>query len=404
MEIAISNIMEKINSTMINYLNLDKSTWEVVRFGDVVKEVRETSQNHIADGIDHVVGLEHLSPLDIHIRSWGNIADSTTFSRRFRKGQVLFGRRRAYQRKAVVADFDGICSGDIIVMEAIEDKLDPNLLPFLVHSEGFYNWAVSTSAGSLSPRTKFKSLAEYEFRLPPGDVQKKLAELLWAVDDLTEKLVIQRDYLNTIFSARVDDLIWNKDYPKAKLVTISVLSKGLQDGDWIESKDMSPSGVRLIQLADIGEGVFIDKSQRYVSEETFEKLNCFEILPGDLLLARMPDPIGRTCEIPDIGQKMITAVDCCIIRVNEKENDKSYCLYMLNSAIMRKNIISLSSGSTRQRISTTNLRNMLVPKPNKKDQQSIAKQLNIIHSNLDITNEHIAHTGLLITHILNSLL
>ncbi|MDD3006028.1 MAG: restriction endonuclease subunit S [Candidatus Pacebacteria bacterium] len=176
--------------TSKNLAKLDRSTWEVVRFGDVVKEVRETSQDHIADGIDHVVGLEHLSPLDIHIRSWGNIANSTTFSRRFRKGQVLFGRRRAYQRKAAIANFDGICSGDIIVMEAIEDKLDPNLLSFLVHSEGFYNWAVSTSAGSLSPRTKFKSLAEYEFRLPPRDVQKKLAELLWVVDEVRESLVL----------------------------------------------------------------------------------------------------------------------------------------------------------------------------------------------------------------------
>src|SRR5690606_3389314 len=104
-----------------------------------------------------------------------------------KKGQVLFGRRLAYQRKAALAEFDGICSGDIIVMEANENKLEPDLLPFLVHNDEFFKWAVNTSAGSLSPRTKFKHLAEFEFKLPPLPVQKKITALLWKLDKLKEK-------------------------------------------------------------------------------------------------------------------------------------------------------------------------------------------------------------------------
>lgn len=164
---------------------VDPSRWELVEFGDVVREVRDVVKHNQGVLDFRVVGLEHLTPDDIHIRSWDTPGTETTFTKRFAKGHVLFGRRRAYQRKAGIAEFDGICSGDIIVMEA-KDRLDPSLLPFLVHGDRFFKWAISTSAGSLSPRTKFKDLAKFELRLPPLPIQKRLAELLWAIDSLMQ--------------------------------------------------------------------------------------------------------------------------------------------------------------------------------------------------------------------------
>jgi len=162
-------------------LQLDKSDWKPVTFGDVVKEVRQSTKDPAADGIERVVGLEHIEPECIHLRNWASIEDETTFTKVFRKGHVLFGRRRAYLKKAALADFDGICSGDITVMEAKDDLL-PELLPFLVCNDKFFDYAVQHSAGGLSPRTKFKDLANYEFLIPPTGQQAKLAELLWAAD------------------------------------------------------------------------------------------------------------------------------------------------------------------------------------------------------------------------------
>lgn len=179
------NTLEKQISNI--FKQQDRSGWKEVRFGDIANEIKETSLNLGLDGIQHVVGLEHITPHDIHIRNWGNIESSTTFTRKFSKGQVLFGRRRAYQRKAALAEFDGICSGDIIVLSANDEKIEPSLLPFIVHGEKFWEWAVSTSAGSLSPRTKFKHLAEFKFNLPPRAIQKKLSELLWKIDQLQEQ-------------------------------------------------------------------------------------------------------------------------------------------------------------------------------------------------------------------------
>ena len=132
-----------------------------MRFDKVARNQSDAESDPRAAGVERFVGLEHLDPRDLRIRSWGSIADGTTFTRVFRAGQVLFGKRRAYQRKAAVPDFDGVCSGDIYVFAANEKRLIPELLPFLVQSEGFATHAENTSEGSLSPRTKWKYLAEY---------------------------------------------------------------------------------------------------------------------------------------------------------------------------------------------------------------------------------------------------
>ncbi len=133
-----------------------------MKFGDVVKlEYRPLRRSCSPKGIERYVGLEHIEPEDLRIRRWGLVAEGTTFTNRFKPGQVLFGKRRAYQRKVAVADFAGVCSGDIYVFEPKNDRLLPELLPFLCQTDGFFEHAVGTSAGSLSPRTNWTQLAEY---------------------------------------------------------------------------------------------------------------------------------------------------------------------------------------------------------------------------------------------------
>lgn len=161
--------------------------WSMVKFGHVVHLNRDTAKNPEADGIERYVGLEHISPGDPRVRSWGDVAEGTTFTNRFRPGQVLFGKRRAYQRKVAVADFEGVCSGDIYVLEpADSNTLHPDLLPFICQSEAFFERAVGTSAGSLSPRTNWKSLAAYEFSLPPMAEQERLVDLLSSAAGVVE--------------------------------------------------------------------------------------------------------------------------------------------------------------------------------------------------------------------------
>ena len=189
----------------MNDITIDKTGWKKWRFDEVCRQVNTSSKDPVADGLEHVIGLEHIEPGNLHITKWDTLEKETTFTRKFVKGQVLFGRRRAYQRKVAYAEFDGICSGDILVFEAIEENLLPELLPFLIQSDGFFEKALATSAGSLSPRTKFKELADYEFLLPPKAEQKRLAELLWAADELVEKEKREREKVEMYKTSVSDD-------------------------------------------------------------------------------------------------------------------------------------------------------------------------------------------------------
>lgn len=156
-----------------------------VKLNDVAIEARETWKQNKTDV--PVVGLEHLEPDEIWLKRWDLNPEENTFTKGFKKGQLLFGRRRAYQKKMSVASCDGICSGDITVIAARPEKILPELLPFYLRTDAFFDFAVRGSGGSLSPRVKWSHISDYEFDLPPMDEQKKLAELLWAANDLKEK-------------------------------------------------------------------------------------------------------------------------------------------------------------------------------------------------------------------------
>lgn len=165
-----------------------------VKLGEVAEEVRGNWRGETTDV--PIVGLEHLDPDEIWLKRWEVNPDENTFSKAFRKGQLLLGRRRVYQKKLSVAPCDGICSGDITVIAAKGDKILPELLPFYLRSELFFDYAMQGSAGSLSPRVKWAHLADYEFDLPPIEKQRELAELLWAANDLKEsykKLIVATD-------------------------------------------------------------------------------------------------------------------------------------------------------------------------------------------------------------------
>lgn len=167
-----------------------KPGWRMVKFGDVVKNANLVERDPEANGVDRIVGLEHIDPENLHIRRWNSVADGTSFSRKFVPGQTLFGKRRAYQHKVAFAEFAGICSGDILTFESKNKKvLLPELLPFICQSDAFFDHALDTSAGSLSPRTSWTALQNYEFPLPPLDEQKRIVEILWAADEAMEHFV-----------------------------------------------------------------------------------------------------------------------------------------------------------------------------------------------------------------------
>lgn len=148
------------------------------------------------------------------------------------------------------------------------------------------------------------------------------------------------------------------------------------DGDWVESKDQDPNGdVRLIQLADIGDGFYIDKSSRFLNKETAKRLKCTYLKEGDILVARMPDPLGRACIFPKSEMPSVTVVDVCIIRPNQKKVDNRWLMHTINSPVMRQRISEYVTGTTRQRISRGNFSKLKISVPPLAEQRRIASIL-----------------------------
>lgn len=137
---------------------------------------------------------------------------------------------------------------------------------------------------------------------------------------------------------------------------MSSLFEKFDDGDWIEAKDQSTEGVRLVQTGNIGVTDFIDKpdNKKWISEETFEQLHCEEIFPGDILISRLPEPAGRACIVPETGTRMITAVDCTIARTSS-ENSSDFIVQCLSTPGYFNWVNTCLAGGTRQRISRSTL-------------------------------------------------
>lgn len=220
--------------------------------------------------------------------------------------------------------------------------------------------------------------------LPHIDEQKKVGEYLTLFDHLItlhqqklEKLIqIKETLLDKMFPRKGQEVPeirfegFFEPWEQRKLASLFVL---FTDGDWIESKDQSDSGVRLIQTGNIGVTEYLDKpsNKKWITKDTFDQLHCEEVLPGDILISRLPDPAGRACIIPFLGTKMITAVDCTIARTAPDVSNQFLVQYLSSQAYFDE-VNACLAGGTRQRISRNNLAEISIPIPTeKKEQESI---------------------------------
>ena len=216
-----------------------------VKLGDVAQEYKATVKD--CSNLP-IVGLEHLTPGEIALERWDEGTENT-FTKGFKKGQMLFGRRRAYLKKAAVAPFDGVCSGDITVIEAIPGKILPELLPFIIQNDLLFDYAVGKSAGSLSPRVKWVDLKDYEFELPEIEKQTSLVDLLKAAHATRkayqEQIKATDDLVKSQFIEMFGNPIMNnKGWPTKKLSEVApeytpVIPQ--QDQYWLLNLDMIES-------------------------------------------------------------------------------------------------------------------------------------------------------------------
>ena len=345
----------------------------IVKFGDIVRDVK-INVDRTNNPYDYYVAGDHMDSEDLTIHRRGNFATDDVgpaFTRIFKPGQILYGSRRTYLKKVAVADFNGICANTTFVLESKDESVFiTHLLPFIMLSDTFTRWSIAHSKGSTNPYVLFSDLADYEFDLPSIEDQRMLADKLWAAYRLKESY----KKLLTATQEMVKSQFIEMFGACKKHISLSSLCNVFQDGDWIESKDQSETGIRLIQTGNVGNGIFKDKGEkaRYISEETFKRLNCTEIFEGDILVSRLPDPVGRACVMPIGLGKCITAVDCTIIRLGDKILPE-YLLWFTRTPDYSMQIKKVLSGTTRLRVSRANLGNIQIPLPDIEQQSEFCK-------------------------------
>lgn len=322
--------------------------WTRVKFGEVVRNVNENSRDLAGDGLDRIVGLDHLDPGSLRLVRWDSLEelpDGTTFTRRFKPGQVLFGKRRAYQRKVAVPDFEGVCSGDILVFEPSNERMLAEFLPYLVQSDGFFDHALGTSAGSLSPRTKWADLAKYEFALPPLEEQQRIADLFSCIDRRTEALRLAARTAGSLASSLFDSLTAASGIKATHLKDVAEWRRGysFKGSDYAER-----DGFPFLTLASVARGGgYRSDGLKFLKSEP--KSSCVAT-SGDLLIANTDltpgrEFIGRPFLLPDDVGVAGFSHHLSFISLQDKSL-REWLYWELQSPASRRFVRSIARGST----------------------------------------------------------
>ncbi len=338
-----------------------------VFLGDVAVEHKEICKGS-KDGYP-IVGLEHLVPEEITLTTWDEDSDNT-FTKMFRKGDVLFGRRRAYLKKAAVAPFDGICSGDITVIEAKPDRILPELLPFIIQNDALFDFAVGKSAGSLSPRVKWEHLKNYEFELPDMDKQKELAELLWAIDDTKksyQKLITATDEL--VKSRFIEMFVIGNPYPREALKKYITQVRGVSYKPVDLRTSLTKDSVLLLRANNISEGRLNHDKVQYVSAGKVSKAQL--ITEGDIIMCGSSgslEHVGKVALCSKSVEGETFGAFCKLIRAIGALHPEYIAAYF-GTEEYRKIIMQLACGSNINNIKTEHIDDLQIPIPDDDAQQ-----------------------------------
>ena len=336
--------------------------WEQRKFSDVVD---------IGSGMDY----KHLGEGDIPVYGTGGYMLSVDAALSEDKDAIGIGRKGTIDKPYILrAPFWTV---DTLFYCIPKDGYDLDFISCLFQNVDWRKKDESTGVPSLSKVI----INNVETAVPSFEEQRKIGDYFKGIDNLItlqqrkyEKLVnVKKSMLEKMFpreGAKVPEIRFEGFTDDWEQRELSSLCEKFTDGDWIESKDQSDSGIRLVQTGNVGVARFLDKpnNQKWISEDTFYRLHCEEVFPGDILISRLPEPAGRACIMPVLTTKMITAVDCTIVRTMQDVSNKFLVQY-LSSQDYFKEVNTCLAGGTRQRISRSNLADFVVPVPVDKDEQ-----------------------------------
>ena len=377
----------------------NRKNWSRLRFGDIVENVNERVEPSTAAEAIYV-GLDDLDSGSLHIRRWGKGSDVIGTKLGFRKGDVIFGRRRAYQRKLAVAEVDGICSAHAMVARAKPKVILPEFLPFLMMSDKFMNRAVDISVGSLSPTINWTTLKLEEFDLPPLDQQRRIAEILWAVDETfvayEETTRTSREAIN----AKLVDFLGNGGNGKSKTrFAVKALSEivFLQTG--VAKGKKYPSSVQTVELpylrvANVQAGR-LDLSEMKTIVVPKAEQKRFQLQEDDVVICEGGDfdQVGRGTiwrgEVPDCLHQ--NHVFC--LRANRSLLLPEFLTLQLGSSYGKKYFLSCAKKTSNlASINSTQVKAFPFQLPTLTEQQRFVREIEQLQSVTDALELHLKST------------
>ena len=341
----------------------DRTGWKRVRFGDVVKQLKE-QVNPEADGIKRYVAGEHMETENVHIRKWGTVGDGylgPAFIRGFRKGQVLYGSRRTYLKKVAVAEWDGVTANTTFVLETDEGRMLQELLPWLMLSERFTKHSVQESKGSTNPYINFPDIAKFEFDLPPLDQQRRIAEILWAVDE-----VIQRSEELHTSVLKAKDFFFDQELNTGTanapqtIQNLGAALKKIVAGKSPKASNMPASlgeyGVLKVSAA--GDGRYTEtENKALLNPNDFD--SSIEVKTGMILVTRcnaVLTGIGRACAVEQTRPGLMLSDKTLQLIPNDEIVDKIFLLQGLRSEPYRGFIERSANGTDAKNVSQETLK------------------------------------------------
>jgi len=372
-EMAAQTRKDKSNPDWAQLPLFDRSKWKRVRFGDVVKQMK-VQVDPEADGVERYVAGEHMETENVHIRKWGTVGDGylgPAFIRGFRKGQVLYGSRRTYLKKVAVAEWDGVTANTTFVIEAVEGKLLQELLPWIMLSERFTKHSVQESKGSTNPYINFPDIAKYEFDLPPLDQQRRIAEILWAVDEKLQRSIDVRRVTEQA-QASFSFSVWSDS--KLKRIPLAGLCIKVQDGTHFSPKSTMGT-FRYLTSKNIRDGYLDLTNCGYISEEEHKGIyRRADVRKGDVVLTKDGANTGN-CTLFDLEEEVSLLSSVAFIRTNPEKLDALYLSAYLRSAFGWNYIRQNMKGSAITRITLEQIRDIPIPALQLPKQRIVSKRM-----------------------------
>ncbi len=322
---------------------ISKAGWTRVRFDQIATQINDRVDNPAEAGVERYVGLEHLDPDSLRIRRWGEPTDVESTKLRFQPGDIIFGKRRVYQRKVAVADFEGICSAHAMVLRAKPGAVLPEFLPFFMQSDLFMERALSISVGSLSPTINWKALAAEEFLLPPIQEQARLVDCFQSLESALHSLQNLKIAAEQAFkSACISfgrQLLADITLPRYRLDEVGELILGRQRSpDYQTGQHTKP----YLRVANVFDGFITtdDVLEMDFDERDFEK---YVLRSGDILLNE-----GQSREL--VGRSAIfkgEVADCCfqntLIRFRSEKLLPEFAHFFFRFMLYSGKFVELSS-------------------------------------------------------------